>query len=96
MHRNDLESFNIHNIDLHYHAGQERQQGTTLEGYLDHAALTGRIILGITDHLEKYIGNPLSPGCVNERESPYLSATPSVPLWTIGWLNNLFLRGSPP
>lgn len=61
MHRNDLESLHIHNIDLHYHAGQERQQGTTLEGYLDHATLTGRIILGITDHLEKYIGKPLSP-----------------------------------
>ena len=51
----------IHNIDMHYHAGQERQPGVTLEGYLEHAVMTGRIILGVTDHLEKYIGVPLSP-----------------------------------
>ncbi len=50
----------IHNIDLHYHAGQERQPDTTLEGYLEHAVMTGRTILGLTDHLEKYIGDPLS------------------------------------
>ena len=49
-----------HNVDLHYHAGQERQPGTTLAGYLDHAVMTGRIVLGLTDHLEKYIGDPLS------------------------------------
>ena len=55
-----LETLYIHNIDLHYHAGQERQPGTTLEGYLEHAAMTGRRILGLTDHLEKYIGVPLS------------------------------------
>jgi hypothetical protein len=51
----------VHNIDLHYHAGQERQPGTTLEAYLDHAVVTGRVVLGLTDHLEKYIGSPLSP-----------------------------------
>jgi len=45
----------VHNIDLHYHAGQERQSGTTLEGYLKHAVITGRVVLGLTDHLEKYI-----------------------------------------
>jgi histidinol phosphatase-like PHP family hydrolase len=50
----------VHNIDLHYHAGQERQPGTTLEGYLEHAVMTGRTVLGLTDHLEKYIGDPLS------------------------------------
>jgi hypothetical protein len=49
-----------HNVDLHYHAGQERQPGTSLSGYLEHAAVTGRIVLGVTDHLEKYIGSPLS------------------------------------
>ena len=27
MHRTDIESLYIHNIDLHYHAGQERQHG---------------------------------------------------------------------
>jgi len=56
----DLGSLYPHNVDLHYHAGQERQPGTTLEGYLDHAVMTGRIVLGVTDHLEKYIGSPLS------------------------------------
>jgi hypothetical protein len=56
----DLDSLHPHNIDLHYHAGQERRPGTTLEGYLEHAVMTGRIILGVTDHLEKYIGSPLS------------------------------------
>jgi hypothetical protein len=55
-----LDVLHPHNIDLHYHAGQERQPGTTLEGYLEHAAMTGRTILGVTDHLEKYIGLPLS------------------------------------
>ncbi|MBN1583251.1 MAG: hypothetical protein JXA89_21255 [Anaerolineae bacterium] len=55
-----LETLYIHTIDLHYHAGQERQSGTTLEGYLEHAVMTGRRILGLTDHLEKYIGVPLS------------------------------------
>jgi hypothetical protein len=56
----NLDSLHIHNIDLHYHAGQERQPGTTLEGYLEHAVLSGRVLLGVTDHLEKYIGSPLS------------------------------------
>ena len=55
-----LDTLCVHNIDLHYHAGQERQPGTTLEGYLDHAVTTGRVLLGVTDHLEKYIGSPLS------------------------------------
>jgi hypothetical protein len=56
----DLVALHPHNIDLHYHAGQERQPGTTLEGYLEHAAMTGRTVLGVTDHLEKYIGTSLS------------------------------------
>ncbi|MFN2131176.1 MAG: hypothetical protein ACK2VD_11670 [Anaerolineae bacterium] len=56
----DLDALDPHNIDLHYHAGQERQAGTTLGGYLDHAVMTGRVVLGVTDHLEKYIGSPLS------------------------------------
>lgn len=50
----------VHNIDFHYHAGLERQPGTTLEGYLEHAALTGRTLVGLTDHLERYIGVPPS------------------------------------
>jgi len=56
-----IEALYVHNIDLHYHAGQERQPGTTLEGYLDHAVATGRVVLGVTDHLERYIGSPRSP-----------------------------------
>ena len=56
-----LEDLYIYSIDLHYHAGQERQPGTTLEGYLEHAVITGRVVLGVTDHLERYIGSPLSP-----------------------------------
>ncbi len=49
-----------HNIDLHYHAGQERPIGTTLDGHLEHALLTGRKVVGLTDHLEFYIGQPPS------------------------------------
>ncbi len=45
----------IHNIDLHYHAGQERTPDTSLEEYFRHARLTGRKILGVTDHLGRYI-----------------------------------------
>lgn len=45
----------IHNIDLHYHAGQERAEGVSLADHLNHARLTGRKILGITDHLGRYL-----------------------------------------
>lgn len=45
----------IHNVDLHYHAGQERQPGIRLEDYLEHAEVTGRKILGVTDHLGRYV-----------------------------------------
>ena len=53
-----LESLHIHNVDLHYHAGQERPPGTTLAGHLEHAAMTGRVVLGLTDHLERYLCPP--------------------------------------
>lgn len=46
----------IYNIDLHYHCGLERQQGVSIDDYLNHARVTGRRIVGITDHIEKYIG----------------------------------------
>jgi len=59
-----LQDLHVHNIDFHYHAGQERQSSTTLKGYLEHAEMTGRIILGLTDHLEKYIGDPLSSAAI--------------------------------
>jgi hypothetical protein len=56
----------IHNIDLHYHAGGERSDGTSLRDYLDHARMTGRLILGVTDHVERYAPrrcrNPYGPG----------------------------------
>lgn len=54
----DLETLHIHNIDLHYHAGQERPPDTTLAGHLEHAAMTGRVVLGLTDHLERYLSPP--------------------------------------
>lgn len=57
----DLHDLEIHNIDLHYHAGQERQPGQTLADYMRHAQMTGRIIVGVTDHLERYIGIPPAP-----------------------------------
>jgi len=40
----------MHNIDLHYHAGQERDAGATIGDYLKHAMLSGRRVLGGTDH----------------------------------------------
>jgi len=49
----------IHNIDLHYHAGQERQAGVTLTEYIDYAQKTARKILGITDHYHLYPKFPL-------------------------------------
>ena len=45
----------IHTIDLHYHAGLERQPGLTLYDYLEHAQVTGRRVLGLTDHYNKYM-----------------------------------------
>ena len=51
----------IHNIDLHYHAGQERAEGFSLADHLIHARLTGRKILGLTDHLGRYL-NPKREG----------------------------------
>ncbi len=48
----------IHNVDLHYHAGQEREPGTTVSDYLEHAVVTGRQVLGITDHYGLYADPP--------------------------------------
>jgi len=44
----------IHNIDLHYHAGAERSGDCSLRDYIEHARMTGRLILGVTDHMERY------------------------------------------
>ena len=48
----------IHNVDLHYHAGQERDANTTVRDYLEHAVVTGRRVLGITDHYGLYADPP--------------------------------------
>jgi len=48
----------IHNVDLHYHAGQEREPGASLRDYLEHAVLTGRRVLGVTDHYGLYADPP--------------------------------------
>lgn len=45
----------IHQIDLHYHAGQERQPESSLHDYLMHARITGRRVLGLTDHLQFFL-----------------------------------------
>lgn len=47
---------NIFNIDLHYHCGLERQSGYSMEDYIKHAKMSGRKVIGITDHIQKYIG----------------------------------------
>lgn len=46
----------IHNLDFHYHAGQERQPNTTLADYFAHAIDTGRCVVAFTDHTEAYLG----------------------------------------
>ncbi|MBS3735391.1 MAG: hypothetical protein KGY99_10790 [Phycisphaerae bacterium] len=55
-----------HNIDLHYHAGSERSGDTSLWDYVDHARMTGRLLVGVTDHMERYDParprNPYGPG----------------------------------
>jgi hypothetical protein len=43
------------NIDFHFHAGYERQPGTSLDDYLDFARMTGRLVLGVTDHFGYYV-----------------------------------------
>ncbi len=55
----------IHEIDLHYHAGQERQH-KALREHLAHAVSTGRKILGVTDHYDLYL-----PGNEDNAETIY-------------------------
>jgi len=43
----------IYQMDFHYHAGQERG-ARTLREHLEHAEVTGRRLLGLTDHFNKY------------------------------------------
>ena len=49
-----MTEINIYNVDLHYHAGKERQDGVSLYDYLDYAQKTDRRILGLTDHYGLY------------------------------------------
>ncbi len=51
----------IHNIDFHFHAGQERLPGVTLGDHLDNAVMTGRKIVNLTDHGELYLGQRKLP-----------------------------------
>lgn len=44
----------IYQMDYHYHAGQERG-ARSLKEHLDHAAVTGRKLVGCTDHFGKYL-----------------------------------------
>ncbi len=58
----EISKLHVHNVDLHYHAGQERHHETTLEDYVEHARLSGRRVLGLTDHLGRYLGGNASAG----------------------------------
>ena len=48
----------VHNLDFHYHAGQERPPGTSVRDFVEHARVTGRLVLGLTDHLDFYVDSP--------------------------------------
>ncbi len=52
----EVDELLIHNIDLHYHAGRERPEGSTLDQFIEHARISGRRVVGLTDHLGKYTG----------------------------------------
>ncbi len=46
----------VHNIDMHYHAGRERPEDSTLDQFIQHARVSGRRVVGLTDHFGKYNG----------------------------------------
>jgi hypothetical protein len=46
----DVSRLALTNVDLHFHAGCERQAGTSIDDYLDFAYKTGRRVIGVTDH----------------------------------------------
>jgi hypothetical protein len=50
-------SLTLGQIDLHYHAGNERPVAYSLEDVVSYAHATGRRILGITDHWGFYTGS---------------------------------------
>lgn len=56
-----MQPLEIHQMDFHYHAGQERGE-KTLREHLEHAAITGRSIVGLTDHFNKYLPTEIPKG----------------------------------
>jgi hypothetical protein len=55
---NDLE---LYNVDLHFHAGTERQPEYSAHDFVRFAAETGRRIVGLTDHWGRYLGMSQKP-----------------------------------
>lgn len=49
-HRPGATTMPVHAVDLHYHAGMERKPGCSIVDHLHFAQVTGRRILGVTDH----------------------------------------------
>jgi len=63
-----LDRLRIYNVDLHYHAGTERSDGCSLDDYLEYAVLTGRVVVGVTDHFGRFLyGGEAKPGEPYER-----------------------------
>jgi hypothetical protein len=50
----DASELTYSNIDFHFHAGYERHPDTSMDDYLDFARMTGRLVLGVTDHFGYY------------------------------------------
>ena len=48
--------YDIKQVDFHFHAGIERDEGKTLHDYITYAHNIGLSIIGITDHMEFYKG----------------------------------------
>jgi len=62
---NDASELTYGNIDFHFHAGYERHPDTSLDDYFEFACMTGRRVLGVTDHFGYYV-----PGR-DEGQRPY-------------------------
>ena len=50
----DMSELTYGNIDFHFHAGHERHPDTNMDDYFDFARMTGRRVLGVTDHFGYY------------------------------------------
>ena len=55
------DTLRLHHVDLHYHAGTERPDGYSMYDYINYAHLSGRRILGVTDHFGRYLGGSRKP-----------------------------------